>query len=191
MAVSSQDVHLAEWLFALTDQEFRAVSAAHLALGHLSRDLEGGIVTVETVSGTLVVTHFREEIAQADHIRVSSPDTRAYAFPGCSRRVGLVWDLSVRPAGPGLSALHSSLQLRGYGRPALTKGGRRPFGRGTGSRGSLGIRPGSLRPLTRGIHAHLLHETRGFAADIEAKFGRARPSDSRSAAIHHGDWHRA
>jgi hypothetical protein len=143
---------LAEWLFALTTEEFQAASSGHVAMGHGSRDLEGGIVTVEKIAGTLLVSNHREEVALPDRIRFGSAATEAYSLLACSRRLELIWDLTIRPLGPAASELHSTVELRDRGRPA---------GRVLGMTG-----------LSRGLRCHVAEETRGFAADILGKYRR-------------------
>jgi hypothetical protein len=156
MAVRASDIHLGEWLFALTDEEFRNASAAHVALGHRSRELDGGVVTVEAVGPTLVVSHLSEDIARADRLRLRSAESQAYAVAGCPDRLRLVWDLAICGAGPGQSELHSSLEVSGCGGPRLGAG--------------------ALGPLVRGLRSHVAEETRGFAVDIQAKYSRTSAS---------------
>lgn len=69
----SADIDLGQWLFTLTDQEYRACSTAHIAAGS-SRTQEGKRVSinVEQPGDTLMVQHYVEDVAGRDRCRVVS-----------------------------------------------------------------------------------------------------------------------
>ncbi|UJB21449.1 MULTISPECIES: hypothetical protein [Lysobacter] len=69
----SIDIDLGQWLFTLTDQEYRACSTAHIAAGS-SRTPEGKRVSinVEQPGDTLMVQHYVEDFSDRDRCRVVS-----------------------------------------------------------------------------------------------------------------------
>jgi hypothetical protein len=73
-------VDLDEWMFSLSDAEYRQAARAHLAAGTFVDKGVRGTVNVESMGGTLIIQHFREVRAEPSYVEMFSERSRAYLF---------------------------------------------------------------------------------------------------------------
>jgi hypothetical protein len=89
-----ETVDIPAWCFALSDAEYQACSPAHYAAGATTApDGRRMSINVEVIGGSLIVQHYVEEIAEADHLRlVSLSDVFT---TGGRTKLDVIWDLRV------------------------------------------------------------------------------------------------
>lgn len=157
--VRAEEVDLGEWLFAMTDDDYRRVSPRHWAMGTYRRpDGERGAVNVESVGGALLVQHYAEQEARRDYTRYASFTTallgRFLPLP-----VWVTWEMSVGGQANQPDTLRCELTLE-FSRPAVEVLAR-------------------LILVGRTLSRHAREETRGFASDIDRKYATVAPNPTR------------
>lgn len=87
-------INLTEWLFTLSDEEYKACSKAHIACG-ASRTADGKrmSINVEMIAGNLLVQHYIEDESHSDHCRVQSVSD---SFSPMGRTwLRIIWELKL------------------------------------------------------------------------------------------------
>ena len=76
-------IDLGEWIFNLTDTEYRACAKAHQAMGVIGGARHLGLVNVEVIAGTLIIQHYQTRQEQRDQIAfLIFPRKRGRGFCG-------------------------------------------------------------------------------------------------------------
>lgn len=158
-------IDLSDWLFTLSDQDYRACSVAHIAAG-ATRLPDGRRVSinVEQPGDTLMVQHYVEETAARDLCRVVS---RTDAFTPLGRTLWQVtWQVSLRGLGANAAEFTNHFEVEATGDfLALLE--------------SHGLALGQVAPAAQQkADEHNAEETPLFAADIgrKARQGRWPPA---------------
>ncbi len=149
-------IDLGDWLFTLSDQEYRACSTAHVAAG-ATRLPDGRRVSinVEQPGDTLMVQHYVEDTAARDLCRVVS---RTEAFTPLGRSLWQVtWQVSARAADADSTEFTNHFEVEASGDfLALLK--------------THGLTLEQIVPAAQQkADEHNAEETPLFAADIERK----------------------
>ena len=152
VAVAAEQVNLADWIFGLTDDEYRAVApGSHHAMGIIGGAQRLGIINVEQIAGTLIVQHYRTKAAEADHVHLVSDRSEGFLLHTVPFTMKVWWDMAIQPAARGNGA---ELNCRiGFDAPGWVTAA------------------GTLVRNDHQLHQHLIEETGGFARDIERKYG--------------------
>lgn len=88
-----QNLNLSDWIFHMSDKEYRNCSKGHLAAGaSLHPDGTRTSVNVETLGGNLLIQHYVPEIAVADHVKLVS-QTDLWLFRVWYVQVNVTWDI--------------------------------------------------------------------------------------------------
>ena len=149
--LSVEAIHLDEWLFNLSEADYRACARGHQAVGTNGGPRFEGMVNVESMAGALLVQHYRTEILTADHVRLTSEASQGYLMHVVPFQLGVGWEMKVSRGSPGEATLRCTIDVRN----------------------PLWVRVvGALNASNVWIRRHLIEETHGFARDITAKGGR-------------------
>lgn len=91
-------IDLTEWLFTLSDADYRSCSTQHFAAG-ASRSEDGRrmSINVERIGETLLFEHYVEDISEAHHCRVVSVSDFLNDRLG-QATINVTWELIVEPA---------------------------------------------------------------------------------------------
>lgn len=148
----AESIDIAEWLFSLSDAEYRATAGPHVGSGHYETpDGRRGIVDVEAFGAAFIVNHHVEEEARRDYVRVRSRESHAWFLRVIPLRMEVCLEVSVRPAGPEACEVECRLAM-GLPHRALETLAR-----------LLGV------PVLQ--RRHMREQTTGFVRDILAKYG--------------------
>ncbi len=98
-------VDLEEWVFTLSDEDYRAASPNHLAAGVTNSSGVRGTVNVESIGGTLIIQHYREISVGARRFELLSPGSRGYLFHMIPIPIEVRWTMAAESRGPGQSTL--------------------------------------------------------------------------------------
>ena len=142
-------VDLEEWIFQLSDADYRAASPQHRAAGATRAGGVRGSINVESIGGALIIQHYREVAADARGFELLSEHSRAYLFHVAPVRAQVRWTMAVEPGANGASQLHCTVELNLS--PLLTV-----------------LSATIATPFF--IRRHVRNETVGFARDIERKY---------------------
>jgi CO dehydrogenase/acetyl-CoA synthase delta subunit len=87
-------IDLPAWIFGLADDEYQGCSA-HVATGAThSSDGRRMAINVEVLGGSVLVSHFTEEITDKHHVRLASVSD---SFTPTGRTtLQVIWDMSVK-----------------------------------------------------------------------------------------------
>ena len=96
-------IHLDEWLFNLSEADYKACARGHRAVGTNGGSEFKGMVNVESMAGALLVQHYRTDLFEASHVRLYSARSRGYLMHVIPFRWG--------SASPGLAFLHLNRKL--------------------------------------------------------------------------------
>ena len=90
-----EKVDIPAWCYSLSDAEYQACSPAHIAAGATTTP-EGRrmSINVEDIGGSVMIQHYVEEIARADHLRLASHSD--LFTPSGRTKLDVIWDLSVK-----------------------------------------------------------------------------------------------
>ena len=146
--LSAATIDLPEWLFTLSEPEYGACARGHRAIGTQGEAARTGMVNVESIGGSLLIQHYKTELAEPDHVIMRSAASRAYLMHLVPVQVDVVWDLQLLPDGPNASRFRCAIDVE---MPTIVH--------------LLGLTTGS--PIF--VKRHLIEETRGFANDITRK----------------------
>ncbi len=88
-------IDLPAWIFGLADDEYQGCSPAHVATGAThSPDGRRMAINVEVLGGSVLVSHFTEEITDKHHVHLASVSD---SFTPTGRTtLQVIWDMSVK-----------------------------------------------------------------------------------------------
>lgn len=145
-------IHLDEWLFQMSEKDYKACARGHLAVGTNGGSHFTGMVNVESMAGALIIQHYRVELLRADHVRLFSGASRAYLMHLLPFHLTVGWEMQVTGTSAEGSTLRCTIDVRNPWWVRLI---------------------GAFNATNYWIRRHLVEETHGFARDIAAKGGRA------------------
>jgi hypothetical protein len=97
--VPTEKVGLPAWIFGLADDEYQRCSPAHVATGAThSPDGRRVAINVEVLGGSILVSHFKEEITDKHHVRLTSVSD-SFTLTGRTT-LHVIWDMSVKAIDP-------------------------------------------------------------------------------------------
>ena len=143
---------LSEWIFTMTDAEYRACAAGHHAMGTVGGAQRLGLINVEAMAGTLIVQHYETRLAQPDHVTFVSPASEGFLLRLLPFKMSVTWDMQATALTDATSSLRCTISVE-Y--PLWVKVA------------------GFFNAATHFVHRHLIEETGGFARDLAAKQARA------------------
>ena len=152
LTLPNATVHLDEWLFNLSEEEYQRCAKGHRGVGTSRGGAFLGMINVESIGGNLLVQHYTAELLEALHTRLYSPRSRAYLMHVLPFHVRVVWEMICTPISESESMLSCTLDVQ---IPLWAR--------------FLGIFIGS----NHWIRKHLIEETNGFARDLVFKRGGA------------------
>ena len=141
-------IHLDEWLFNLTEADYKACARGHRAVGTNGGAHFTGMVNVESMAGALIIQHYRTELLEANHVRLLSEKSRAYLMHLIPFHLQVLWEMEVFSVSSQKSRLRCSIDVRN---PAWVR--------------FVGLFNGTNQWIRR----HLIEETQGFANDLARK----------------------
>lgn len=144
-------VDLPEWIFGMTDEEYRACAMGHHAMGVIGGAKRLGLINVEEIAGTLIVQHYRTEAAKPEHIHFVSEASEGFLVHLVPFNMNVWWDMTIVPAFESTSELHCSI---GFDAPRWVTAA------------------GAVVGNNHFVRKHLIEETKNFAKDITTKFGQ-------------------
>lgn len=145
MPVEAKAVDLPDWLFNLSGEDYAGCQKGHRAIGVVGD--RAGMVNVESIGGSLLVQHYATRRAERHHVTMAAAASRAYLMHLVPVSIGVLWDMSLAPAGER-SLFRCTIEVD---MPAAVR--------------LLGLF--SATPFF--VRRHLVEETRGFARDIVRK----------------------
>ena len=148
LAVSAEAVNMADWIFGMSDEEYRSVAVGHHAMGVIG-EKRLGLINVEQIGGTLIVQHYYTKEAEADHVSFVSEASEGFLLRAVPFKMKVWWNMSIKAAAAGNSELTCQI---GFDAPGWVEVA------------------GSLVRSDHQVHQHLIEETAGFARDIERKY---------------------
>ena len=144
-------IDLGEWVFNLTDTEYRACATAHQAMGIIGGAKHLGLVNVEIIAGTLIIQHYQTRQEQRDKITFHSGASQGYMLRVVPFGMSVGWEMQVTGTPGDTSTLRCTI---GYEAP-------------------LWVRfLGWFNRSNHFLHRHMVEETEAFAKDIAAKYAR-------------------
>ena len=150
-------VNLTDWIFRLSDEDYRACASGHHAMGIIGGDLRLGLINVEQIGGTLIVQHYYTKVAEPAHIRFVSEASEGFLLHTVPFAMRVWWDMSVITDQVGGAKLTCTI---GFDAPKWVEVA------------------GTLVRNEHAVREHLLEETTGFAANISKTFGAAQSSSA-------------
>lgn len=154
-------IDLTEWLFALSDADYRRCSTQHFAAG-TSRSDDGRrmSINVERIGETLLFEHYVEDISEAHHCRVVSVSDFLNDRLGRAT-ISVTWELLVEPADGG--GVTFTNRVIAHTTDALQE-----------LLDAAGVKVETVRDsMQQNAAAHNAEETPLFARNIAARFSRA------------------
>ena len=148
LAVPVRAVNMADWIFGMSDDEYRSVAVGHHAMGVIG-EKRLGLINVEQIGGTLIVQHYYTKGAEADHVSFVSEASEGFLLRAVPFTMKVWWNMSIKAAGAG-SELTCQI---GFDAPAWVEA------------------VGTLVRNNHHVLEHLIEETAGFARDIQRKYG--------------------
>src|SRR4051794_91959 len=112
LPIAAERIDIAEWLFGLSDDEYRATARAHLGAGTFrTRDGRRGFFDAEGFAAAFIVNHHVEEQARPDYVRVRSRNSRAWVLRLLPLRLDVTWEMIVRSRGADRCELECCLAI--------------------------------------------------------------------------------
>ena len=153
IALPSNAIHLDDWLFNLSEADYKACARGHRAVGTNGGAAFTGMVNVEAMAGALLIQHYRTERLEARHVRLYSERSRGYLMHVLPFHLKVGWEMEVLDGSKHGCKLRCTIDVRN----------------------PLWIRlVGLLNATNYWVGRHLVEETHGFARDIERKGGGSR-----------------
>ncbi len=144
----ASDIHLDEWLFNLSERDYKACARGHRAVGTSGGARFEGMVNVESMAGALIIQHYRTELLEANHVRLFSKKSRAYLMHLVPFHLQVGWEMQVSSVSAIESRLRCTIDVRN----------------------PLWVRfIGLFNATNYWIRQHLIEETQGFARDLTRK----------------------
>jgi hypothetical protein len=141
-------IHLGEWLFTMSDEEYQAAARQHRGLGTFVENGARGMINVEAIGHVLMVQHYHEVQIGKSLVELFSERSRAYLMHVLPVPVQVRWTMSITPGIADESTFSCTVE------PAM---------------------PAFLHLMSWAtgvlwfIRRHTVEETAGFAADITRK----------------------
>ena len=151
--MAAKAVDLADWIFTMTDDEYKACAKGHHAMGIVGGGRRLGIVNVEQIAGTLIVQHYTTRLADPDHVRFVSDASEGFLLHAVPFKMKVHWDMKLVPAVGDTSTLECTIGFETPNWVAMA---------------------GVMNRSNHFVHQHLIEETGGFARDITVKSNPAR-----------------
>jgi hypothetical protein len=154
-------VNLTEWLFTLSDADYRRCSTQHFAAG-TSRSDDGRrmSINIERIGETLLFEHYVEDISEAHHCRVVSVSDFLNDRLG-QATINVTWELLAEPAEH--AGVTFTNRVLAHTTDALEE-----------LLGVAGVRVEMVRDsMQQNAAAHNAEETPLFARNIAERFGKA------------------
>ena len=150
--VPLRSLNLGEWVFNLTEEDYRACAVGHHAIGVVGAGQRLGMVNVEAMAGTLLVQHYETRLVQPDHVTFVSPASEGFLLRLLPFKLAVTWDMQATAVSENTSSLRCTIEVS-Y---------------------PLWVRvAGLFNASSYWVHRHLIEETEGFARDIIAKHSKA------------------
>ena len=151
LPLAAGDVHLDEWLFNLSEEDYKACAHGHRAVGTRGGAHFEGMVNVESMAGALIIQHYKTELLEPNHIRLFSKRSRAYLMHLIPFHLQVGWEMQVSSVSASKSKLSCRIDVRN----------------------PLWVRMiGVFNATNHWIRQHLIEETQGFAIDLTRKGSR-------------------
>jgi hypothetical protein len=144
-------IDLYKWITEMTDADYRSYATAHQAMGSYFKGDVLQMVNVENIGMDTVVQHYELKYHSREHVQFYSPNSDAYVMRWFPAKVGVPWEMQIRPIDAHRSEL---VCMIGVDYPHF-------FLQAAAWIGGLG---GYF------LRKHLQQEGEAFAKDIEAKF---------------------
>ena len=141
-------IRLDEWLFNLSEQDYKACAPGHRAVGTNGGSRFVGMVNVESMAGALIIQHYRTEVLEARHVRLFSERSRAYLMHIIPFHLQVTWEMRVTSISPEESLLQCAIEVKNLAWVRLV---------------------GLFNATNYWIRKHLIEETHGFANDLTRK----------------------
>ena len=141
-------VHLDEWLYSLSEADYKACARGHRAVGTNGGSQFDGMVNVESMAGALLIQHYRTELLQPDHVRLFSAASRGYLMHLVPFHLSVTWEMQVFSVTPDASIFLFTIDFR-YIYCVLFVG--------------------LFNASNYWIRRHLIEETHGFARNLATK----------------------
>jgi len=145
---AADKIDLGEWLFTMSNDEYKLASRQHRGLGTFVEKGARGMINVESIGGVLVVQHYREVEVRPGFVQLLSERSTAYVMHIVRIPMWVRWTTWVMPETRDTSTLWSMVETT---MPALLQ---------------VMIWATGLPWFLR---RHNAEETAGFAADITRK----------------------
>ena len=146
--LAASDIHLEEWLFNLSEKDYKACAHGHRAVGTSGGRYFEGMVNVESMAGALIIQHFKTELLEANHVRLFSNRSRAYLMHLLPFHLQVGWEMQVFRVSANELRLRCTIDVRN----------------------PLWVRfVGFFNATNYWIRQHLIEETQGFARDLSRK----------------------
>ncbi len=146
--VPANAIDLGDWIFQMTDEEYRACSRNHYAMGIVGGAKRLGIINVEQVAGALIIQRYAPQLMQKSHVTMISKESQAFLARIIPFKMEVTWDMQIVEENAASSRLRCSLVVV---TPLWVK--------------VAGWFIASNYLLKR----HLIGETKGFARDLTSK----------------------
>ncbi len=148
VALPLSAIHLNDWLFTLSEADYKACARGHRAIGTQRGKDFTGMVNVESIAGALLIQHYRTDLLNADHVRLFSERSRGYLMHLLPFHLKVGWEMQVTAVSATESKLRCTIDVRN----------------------PLWVRFAGLFNATNyWIRQHLIEETLGFARDLAHK----------------------
>lgn len=145
---AADGVHLDEWLFNLSEHDYKACAHGHRAVGTSGGAHFEGMVNVESMAGALIIQHYKTELLEPNHVRLFSNRSRAYLMHLVPFHLQVGWEMQVFSVAANESRLRCTIDVRN----------------------PLWVRfVGLFNATNYWIRQHLIEETQGFARDLTRK----------------------
>jgi hypothetical protein len=152
--LSMEKIDLYQWVTGMTDTDYQSYATAHKAMGSYTRDGVFIMTNVENIGNETIFQRYELKYHSPYHVQFYSPASTAYVLRWFPVRVGVPWEMVLRPVSPGRCEL---ICLIGADFP-------NGFVKAMAWMNGLG---GFF------LKRHLKREGRAFARDIEGKFNKA------------------
>lgn len=93
IGIPSSAIRLDEWLFHVSEEDYKACARGHRAVGTNGGERFLGMVNVESMAGALIIQHYRTELLEVDHVRLSSEKSRAYLMHLVPFHLRVTWEM--------------------------------------------------------------------------------------------------
>ena len=151
VAVAADDVNLADWIFGMSDEDYKAVAVGHHAMGVIGGDKRLGLINVEQIAGALIVQHYYTKTAESGYVGFVSEASEGFLLRAVPFKMKVWWDMVIESVPTGKASLSCRI---GFDAPAWV------------------TIAGAFVRNNHQVRRHLIEETTGFARDLERKFSR-------------------